>query len=109
MAIISNKDEYLRKCYFADVKNTAKQKIIALIPGANEENYIEKEMNMLMRSNELLNKKIDGSISQDELNEIEENKALANQINAIRAASNMIENEIINNITYNYKETNIWP
>ena len=109
MEIVSTKEIYMLDAYVLEVKAIAKQKIIDLIPGANKNNYIEKEMNLLMRSNELLNLKVDGNSSEEISNQIEINKLLAVGIKAIRSASDLIEAELNNNILYNYKQSNIWP
>ena len=76
------KDERISK-----IKKLASDKILAI---ASE----HKQRNMVVRNIELLNKKIDQTITGEELEEIEANQLIWNDINAIRSASNIIEGQV---------------
>jgi hypothetical protein len=84
----------VKKSLIESTKEEAKRRIKALLPIKPESDYRDVEANMLARVAELLNLKIDGLLpDQTELNQLNE---IWDKIKAVRAASDLIENEIEN-------------
>lgn len=78
----------------ADTKTEAHRRILALVPAWTEANHERAQRNALMRSARLLRKKIDGTITAEEIAELNALDAVGAKIEAIRAASDLIEADI---------------
>lgn len=83
------KQEALR---IAAIKQEAQARIIAHLPGGSPDNFILKEINLMARFNELLDKKVDGVIAPDELVEMDSLRSLwKDKIKTIRSMSDIAE------------------
>lgn len=67
---------------------------ILLIAGANETDWLTKELNLLLRGARLLKKLKDGTITATEQTELNDLDAKGAQIEATKDASNLIEVDI---------------
>ena len=76
-------------------KAEAKRRIIGLFPNATLENYRDKELTALMRGARLLKKKQAATITAEENTELDALDAKAAKLEAIIAASNLIESDIV--------------
>lgn len=77
-----------------DAKTEARNRIIALIPNATEENFVTKELNLLLRGVRLVKKKDAGTLTTDENVELDNLDAMGAKIEEIKAASNLIEQDV---------------
>lgn len=95
---VSNLDltpDELRAQKVAEKKAEAHSRILALVPTWTEANHAREQRNALMRSARLLRRKIDGTITAEETAELNALDAIGAQIEAIRAASDLIEADIV--------------
>lgn len=76
----------------AETKAEAKHRIIAVFPGANAENYRDKELTALMRATRILKK--GGTATTKEIADLDALDAMGAKLEAIIAASDLIEADI---------------
>lgn len=76
----------------ADVRAEAQRRIIALVGASSLDACVVKQLNALMRANELIKRRVwFGSLTAEEEAEAAALQELADRIEAIRAASNAME------------------
>ena len=82
-----------RRRKIIETKAEARRRILVLV-GATEDNFIIKELNLMLRGVRLLKKKEAGTITLAEQSELDALDAKGAQIEAIKTASNLIEADI---------------
>lgn len=95
------------------VKVEALRRIIALIPSGDANNYIIKEMNLLMQAVALVDKQAQGVVlTADEQATLTAYRNMKSGIDAIRSASNLIEQDIAASqdpATFDVAGSDRWP
>ena len=99
---------FARAPSFADVKAEAQRRIIALTGKTTLQDCMIKQFNALMRAGQLTDKRVNvGALTAEEETEAARLRALADQIKAIRAASDAIE--AMSPIPADYAADSRWP